>query len=57
MADAVSGEGKLCDNCGLQPATVPVRVRDSERPWIFVDEEWCEDCADDDEAERIRLPR
>lgn len=44
MAD--QEQPKLCDQCKTGVAKYPVSVRSSEHPWIYTDEDWCEECYD-----------
>jgi hypothetical protein len=41
---------KLCDQCGVGVAEHPVRVRSSKHGWIWMEEDWCEECFENCES-------
>ena len=41
---------KMCDQCGENPAKHPVRVRSASHGWMWMEEDWCEECFDSEES-------
>jgi hypothetical protein len=41
---------KLCDQCGVGVAEHPVRVRGAAQGWIWMEEDWCEECFENCES-------